>query len=142
MTGGSAASLGALPAPARALLEEARRAVLATIDDRDRAHAVPVCFALRNEEIVTAVDQKPKRGRPLARVAHVRSRGTATLVADRWDEDWSALAWVMVQGRAEIRPAGSADRELTARYPQYEGDPPRGEVIALVPERVLWWTWE
>jgi PPOX class probable F420-dependent enzyme len=142
VTGGSSSSLAQLPEGARALLAEARRAVLATIDATGRPHALPVCYAPRRDEIVTAVDQKPKSGRQLARVANVVRDPRATLVVDRWDEDWTALAWVMVQGRAEVRPPGSATDELRARYLQYADDPPRGDVIAVVPERVLWWVWE
>jgi PPOX class probable F420-dependent enzyme len=103
---------------------------------------VPVCFALRLGEIVIAVDQKPKRaGREPARVRNVRRRGDATLLVDRWDEDWTKLAWVMARGSARIDPPGSATAALVERYPQYRADPPRGDVIALRPERILWWTW-
>ena len=41
---------------------------------------------------------------------------------DRYDEDWSRLGWVMLQGRAEILDAGPeharAQDMLRARYPQ------------------------
>ena len=43
-------------------------------------------------------------------------------MVDRYDEDWSRLGWVMVQGRAEVLEAGAehdlAQASLRARYPQ------------------------
>ena len=139
MTSGSCRRLDDLPAPALALVRAARRAVLATVDDRGNPHAVPVSFAVRGDDLVTAVDQKPKSGRELARLANVRQRPAATLLLDRWDEDWTRLGWVMVRGDARIEPPGSATAELVQRYPQYRRDPPSGEVIALRPRRILWW---
>ena len=142
MGGGSGAALEDLPDAARALLEEARRGALATLDAHGRPHVVPVCYAARRGEIVTAIDHKPKSGRRLARLAHVERDARATLMVDRWDEEWTRLAWVMVQGRAELRPPASADDDLVRRYPHYRARPPRGPVIALLPERVLWWSWD
>ncbi|HYZ46435.1 MAG TPA: TIGR03668 family PPOX class F420-dependent oxidoreductase, partial [Actinomycetota bacterium] len=43
---------------------------------------------------------------------------------------------------ATLEPPGSASAELLERYPQYRDDPPAGQVIALTPERILWWLWE
>ena len=143
MPSGTCNELSELPSKARAVLTDARRAVLATVDRDGNAHAVPVCFALRDAEIVTAVDQKPKRkGRELTRVSNVRQRGDATMLVDRWDEDWSRLGWVMVQGSARIEEPGRGAPQLLERYPQYRDDPPHGEVIALRPKRILWWTWQ
>jgi PPOX class probable F420-dependent enzyme len=137
---GSCTDLSELPPAARAIVDTARRAVLATLDRSARPHGVPVCFALRGSDIVTAVDQKPKRGGELARIANVRARPFATIVMDRWDEDWGNLGWVMVRARVDVAAPGSADVELTARYEQYRDDPPRGDVLVLRPQRISWWT--
>ncbi len=102
-----------------------------------------MCFARRGDDLVTAIDQKPKEtDREPARVANVRRHGRATLLIDRWDEDWTRLGWVMIRAAATLEPPGSASAELLERYPQYRDDPPAGQVIALTPERILWWLWE
>jgi PPOX class probable F420-dependent enzyme len=104
-------------------------------------HAVPVCFAVVGGDVVTAIDQKPKSGRRLARLRNVEERGAATLLFDRWDEDWRRLGWVMIGGGARIEPPGTAAGELSARYAQYRDDPPAGESIVVSPHRIRWWTW-
>jgi PPOX class probable F420-dependent enzyme len=84
----------------------------------------------------SAIDQKPKRdGDPLqlARVRDLRARPQATVLVDRWSEDWDQLAWARLDCRAEVLPAdGRADvptrpdsararaiAALRAKYPQY-----------------------
>jgi PPOX class probable F420-dependent enzyme len=142
MAGGVCASLAELPERARAIVSDARRGVLVTVGASGAPNAVPVCFAVRSGEIVTAVDDKPKSGRPLARLASVETTPGATVLLDRWDEDWTKLGWVMVKGTARLDAPGSASAELAARYVQYRDRPPGGPVIAVRPHRVVWWTWE
>jgi PPOX class probable F420-dependent enzyme len=139
---GSCLDLSGLPPRPRGIVTDARRAVLATVGRDGAPHAVPVCFALWRDGIVTAIDHKPKSGRPLARLANIEAGGRATFLFDRWSEDWRRLGWVMARGPARVEPPGSAARELAARYPQYGERPPQGPVIVLRPERVLWWTWD
>jgi PPOX class probable F420-dependent enzyme len=140
MPSGTCDRIADLPDAARVILRDARRAVLATIDPDGRPHAVPVCFAVRGNELVTAIDDKPKRTRSLRRVRNLRADPRATLLVDRWDEDWAEVGWVMVLAQARVDAPHTADAELAARYPQYVGAPPSGDVIALAPERLLWWT--
>ncbi|CAN5680651.1 TIGR03668 family PPOX class F420-dependent oxidoreductase [soil metagenome] len=143
MPSGSCDELKELPDRARAIAASARRAALSTSDRLGRPHTVPVGFALLRGEVVTAVDQKPKRGgKELARVANLRADPRVTMMMDRWDEDWRQLGWVMIRGIARLEPPGTATAELVERYPQYRDDPPRGEVIVVRPERLLWWTWK
>jgi PPOX class probable F420-dependent enzyme len=99
-----------------------------------------VCYAIVAGEVVVAVDDKPKSGAELARIRNIRSNPHATVLFDRWDEDWRALAWVMVRGRARIEPPGTGAVELAARYAQYRDSPPAGDVIVVRPTRVLWWS--
>ena len=116
--------------------------MLATVGGDGMPHAVPVCFALWDEEIATAIDYKPKSGRRLARLVNVEASRQASFLFDRWSEDWRRLAWVMARGPARVEAPGCAARELAARYPQYAETPPQGPVIVVRPQRVLWWTWE
>ncbi len=141
MPSGTSRDFSELPVAVSDLFAQARRAVLATAGRDGRAKLVPVCFALRAGNVVTAVDRKPKGGRRLARLRNIERDARASVLVDRWDEDWSRLGWARVEGSARVDPPGSADAELRARYPQYGGEPPDGEVIVVVPERIVWWTW-
>jgi len=140
MPSGSCATIDGLPAAARAILDEARRATLATVAPDGEPRLVPVTFAIRGAEIVTAIDAKPKSTVELARLDYVRARGRATFLADRWDEDWTRLGWVMIRGDARIDEAGSAAAALRARYAQLETIPADGPVIAIAPTSLRWWT--
>ena len=70
------------------------------------------------------IDEKPKRrsGVPLKRIANMRENPSVALVVDRYDDDWSKLGWVMVQGLAEVLNSGDehdrAQATLRARYRQ------------------------
>jgi PPOX class probable F420-dependent enzyme len=84
---------------------------------------VPVCYALIADAVCFTIDEKPKRaGARLKRLANLRANPQAALVVDRYDEDWSRLGWVMVQGPADILAAGAehdrAQATLRLRYPQ------------------------
>ena len=41
-----------------------------------------------------------------ARLANLQENPFAALVVDRYDDDWTHLGWVMVQGHAEILASG------------------------------------
>jgi hypothetical protein len=73
------------------LLTAAERGVLSTLNDHETIDAVPVCFAVVGQSIVSPVDRiKPKETVDLARVRNARHTGTATLLCDHWDPgDWS-----------------------------------------------------
>jgi PPOX class probable F420-dependent enzyme len=83
---------------------------------------VPICFVRLDDAICFTVDEKPKRTPRLKRLANLRANPVAAVVVDRYDEDWTRLGWVMVQGRAEILASGPehdrAQAALRARYPQ------------------------
>jgi PPOX class probable F420-dependent enzyme len=120
-------------------LARARVGRLATVTPRGRPHVVPVCFALHAGRIVTAVDAKPKATRELARLENVRATGRAGLLVDHYEEDWSRLWWVRVDGAAEVVDSDAAIEALAAKYDQYRADRPAGPVIAITPER--WRSW-
>ena len=108
---------------ARAFLLSRRLAHLATADAQAVPHVVPVCFALVEASAYVTIDAKPKSGRPLRRLANLAANPACCLVADRYDEDWARLGWVMLHGRADILAGGAehdaAQAKLRARYPQY-----------------------
>jgi PPOX class probable F420-dependent enzyme len=134
------------PAWASAFLRDARVGRLATADAAGRPLVVPVCFAFDGTRCYSAVDAKPKRTRNLRRLSNIAENPHVSLVVDRWDEDWSQLCWVIVEGRADVLTSGPefsrAIDLLVAKYPQYRAlplDRAAGAVVAITPGRVLAW---
>jgi len=105
---------------------------------------VPVCFALVDGWVVSAVDHKPKRTGQLRRLDDMRAVGQATVLIDHYEDDWSRLWWVRVRGRAEV-VAGAAPARRTAldalgaKYEQYREHPPSGAVWRVALDEVRWW---
>jgi PPOX class probable F420-dependent enzyme len=136
-------TLADAPAWARTLLEEERRGHLGLVDAEGAPRVLPVTFAVAGGDLVTVVDDKPKRapGAALARVRWLRREPRAALTVDRYDDDWSRLAWVQVLGRVAVEDAVAADAlaALQARYAPYRERAPRGPLLRLRPERVLVW---
>jgi PPOX class probable F420-dependent enzyme len=129
-----------------AFLASQRVGHLATADGRGNPHVVPVCFAIEQDTLYITVDEKPKRasGRPLKRLRNMLDNPSVAFVADRYDEDWRRLGWVMLRGRADILTEGPehdrAQGLLRERYEQYRtmqlAELP---VIALRIERATSW---
>jgi PPOX class probable F420-dependent enzyme len=121
-------------------IASARVGRLATVRPDGRPHVVPVTFALSGDALVTAVDSKPKRTTELQRLRNVREHPAACLVVDHYDDDWSLLWWVRIDGTAEVVEASAAAEDidaLVAKYAQYRSARPRGPVLRL---RVDQWT--
>ena len=117
-----------LTQPQRRFLNDRRVAHLATADGQAVPHVVPVCFAVAGDALYITIDRKPKGNpRALKRLRNIAANPSAALVADRYDEDWTRLGWVMVRGRAEILEGGAeheqAQELLRARYLQYRTMP-------------------
>ena len=125
----SSGHLDDLPAWARALLEREPAGHLGLIDGEGYPRVLPVTFALAGGVLASAVDEKPKRapGAELARVRWLRRRPAAALTVDRYDDDWSRLAWVQ------------ALAALQAKYAPYRHRVPPGPLLLLRPQRLLWW---
>jgi PPOX class probable F420-dependent enzyme len=141
MPGGRCPTLSQLPEALAEILKEARRGVLVTIDADNRPHAVPVCYVVRNDEIVTPIDAKPKSRKSLGRRRNIELNRTATFLVDRWSEDWSHLGWVMARGTARFEPVAHVVKQLSDRYPQYGEVDPGDEAIVITPNDIAWWLW-
>lgn len=113
---------------------------LGFIDEDGQPRVQPVTFARVGDALVSAIDDaKPKRGVP-ARLRRLRANPRATLTVDRYDDDWSKLAWVQVLAMATVEPVDDASLQaLQRRYPVYRTQPPPGPLIVLSPVRVLCW---
>jgi len=133
------------PAEARARFAAARVARLATAGADGRPHIVPVVFTAAGDTLYTAVDDiKPKATARLRRLANIAANPAVALLADHYDEDWTALWWVRADGSARlVEPAedeAARARELLAeRYAQYRDAPPPGVVIAVDVARWSGW---
>jgi len=130
-----------------AFLTRQRVARLATAGASGEPHAIPVCFAFDGASVFVALDEKPKSVAAvrLKRVRNIVENPKAALVADRYSEDWSLLAYVLVWGGASLLEPGSGEhaaavRLLRGKYHQYERMRIEGQpVISLRPEKVSSW---
>ena len=136
---------GMLSETHRRFLDAGRVAHLASADARGVPHVVPVCYAMADAALYVTIDEKPKRQDvPLKRLRNIEVNPAVAVTVDRWDEDWTRLAWVMLRGDAEILHDGAEhDRAqvlLRERYPQYRSmDLAPLPVIALRIARVTSW---
>ena len=141
---GRSESVAKLPEWARELLEQSRVARLGLLDDDGSPRVLPVTYALAQDALVSAIDDKPTHVAPerLARVRWLRARPRAALTVDHYEDDWSRLAWVQAIGPVKILDAPDAPdalAALTRRYAQYRDRPPDGPVLRLEPDRLVWW---
>jgi PPOX class probable F420-dependent enzyme len=125
-------------------VRDARVGRLATVGRDGRPHLVPICFALDGDVLYSAVDEKPKRSQLLKRLENIRSHPQVAVIVDHYEEDWSRLWWVRLDGKAEVLESGD-EREhalalLRSKYEQYRAQPPTGPVIAVRVERLTGWS--
>lgn len=121
----------------------ARVGRLATVTTDGRPHLVPCCFVLDDATLYTAVDGKPKSTLALRRVANIETTPATSLLIDHYDDEWSTLWWVRLDGAAHV-VTDPVTREhaiglLSAKYPQYVQAPPPGAVIAITVDTWRGW---
>jgi len=124
-----------------------RVARLATADADGNPHVIPVCYAFDGTRFFTPLDEKPKRvaESKLRRVRNIEARPAVALVIDQYDDDWSQLGYVLVQGRAELlQPENTMHVQalvlLRERYIQYRTMAlEKYPVIVITPEHIASW---
>jgi PPOX class probable F420-dependent enzyme len=120
-------------ADARQRFAAARVARLATADAQALPHLVPVTFAVHEDEIVFAVDHKPKSSTNLRRLRNIAANPSVSFLADGYHEDWTRLWWVRADGFAAVTTEPAEPIEwLRAKYPQYRRRLPEGPVVRTV----------
>lgn len=142
----------------QSFIASARRAILATIRPDGEPRLVPICFVLADAAddlgraiLYTPLDEKPKVSpdpRDLGRVRDLLVLPAATVLVDRWSEDWTQLGWVRLSGRArllepephEVHEHAVAIVMLRAKYPQYADQHLEGRpIIRISIDRVQRW---
>ncbi len=107
-------------------------------------HVVPFTFVVEGDVVYSAVDAKPKSTTNLRRLRNIRDNPRVAVLADHYDENWSALWWVRGDGLAVIVEDAEAMARpislLAERYPQYAASPPAGPVIMIRVDRWTGWS--
>lgn len=129
------------------LLTLERVAHLATADQYARPHVVPIVFVYEDPFVFTPIDAKPKSvedWHDLRRIRNIETNGRASVLVDVYLENWSKIAWVRIDGVADVLTKGDEHRHalnlLAAKYRQYEGMPlGDAPVIRVHAEHVSQW---
>ena len=131
-------------------IQRARVARLATIDSEFKPHLVPVVFVFDGNYFFIPVDEKRKKtakSEKLKRIRNIQDNPNIALLFDEYSEDWTKLAFVMIQGKAFIAnkiegniQVREAYKKLMTKYIQYQ-KVGIGEVcIIITPKKVASWS--
>lgn len=133
----------------RDALASARHGYLSTASADADPHLQPVVFAVVDEAVYIAIDEKPKTTLKLLRLTNIESNPRFALLVDRYDDEWTRLWWLLLRGSAEAlwpsqwdsSEARAAIAALRDKYPQYEAmgleDRP---ILKLTPQRITRWS--
>jgi PPOX class probable F420-dependent enzyme len=120
----------------KTIIHKARVARLATVDLECIPHLVPVVFVFDNDRgfYFIPIDEKTKRSRPenLKRVRNIKENPNVALLIDEYNENWTKLYFIMIQGKASIIGGKKLEQDkmpllekahklLRNKYPQYWG---------------------
>lgn len=137
-----------IPPPVAGFIASARVGRLATADAGGQPMVVPICYAFDGQALYSAVDAKPKQAAPegLRRIRNLRENPRVSIVIDQYDEDWTRLRYVIIQGQADLLTEGPQFARgvdlLVAKYTQYRTlvlPRERGLMIRVTPTRVSSW---
>ena len=139
----------------KTIINTARIARLATVDLECKPHLVPVVFVYDNDGdfYFIPIDEKTKRSRPenLKRVRNIKENPNVALLIDEYNEDWTKLYFIMIQGKASIIGSNKkldknemsllkkAHKLLRNKYPQYQKIGVGEYVIMIMPQKVIAW---
>jgi PPOX class probable F420-dependent enzyme len=134
-------------------INEARVARLATVDLECKPHLIPVVFVFDNDCYFIPIDEKTKVSRPekLKRAKNIQQNPNVTLLIDEYNEDWTKLYFIMIQGKASIIGGKKLEKQnevlllekahklLCDKYYQYQKIGTGEYVIMIIPQKVITW---
>ena len=138
-----------IPPDIEEFIERARVARLATIDSEFKPHLVPVVFVFDGNHFFIPVDEKRKTAKPekLKRIRNIHDNPNVTLLIDEYSEDWTKLAFVMIQGKASVTTkeerniqVREAYKKLMTKYLQYQKVGVGEMCIIITPKKVASWS--
>ncbi len=138
-----------IPPAVEEFIERARVARLATIDSEFKPHLVPVVFVFDGNHFFIPVDEKRKTAKPekLKRIRDIQDNPNVTLLIDEYSEDWTKLAFVMIQGKASVATkeegiiqVREAYKKLMTKYLQYQKVRVGEMCIIITPKKVASWS--
>jgi PPOX class probable F420-dependent enzyme len=138
-----------IPADVEEFIERARVARLATIDSEFKPHLVPVVFVFDGNHFFIPIDEKRKKtAKPerLKRIRNIQDNPNVALLIDNYSEDWTKLAFVMIQGKASVatKEEGNiqmrqAYKKLMKKYLQYQKVGVGEMCIIITPKKAASW---
>jgi PPOX class probable F420-dependent enzyme len=140
----------------KAIIDKARVARLATVDSEGKPHLVPVVFAYDEEHYYIPIDEKtkqrPSKPEKLKRVKNIQANPNIALLIDEYNEDWTKLYFVMIQGRASLISNKKGEQEnelllllekahklLSEKYYHYQKIGIGEYVIIIYPQKIVTW---
>ncbi|HJU94764.1 MAG TPA: pyridoxamine 5'-phosphate oxidase family protein, partial [Nitrososphaera sp.] len=114
-----------------------------------KPHLVPVVFVFDGSHFFIPIDEKRKTAKPnkLKRIRNIQDNPNVALLFDEYSEDWTKLAFVMIQGKASIvnKIEGNiqvrqAYKKLMTKYIQYQKVGIGDMCIIIKPENVSSWS--
>src|ERR687891_836217 len=138
-----------IPQDVEEFIERARVARLATIDSEFKPHLLPVVFVFDGNHFFIPLDEKRKTAKPekLKRVRNIQDNPNVALLIDQYDEDWTKLAFVMIQGKASVASkregniqVREAYKKLMTKYIQYQKVGIGEMCIIITPKTVASWS--
>jgi PPOX class probable F420-dependent enzyme len=139
----------------KAIIDKARIARLATVDSECKPHLVPVVFAFDGEYYYIPIDaktkQEPSKPEKLKRVKNIQTNPNIALLIDEYNEDWTKLYFVMIQGRAllisnkkgvqqnELLLIEKAHKLLSEKYHHYQKIGIGEYVIMIYQQKIITW---
>lgn len=138
-----------IPSAVEEFIERARLARLATIDSEFKPHVVPVVFVFDGNHFFIPIDEKRKTAKPekLKRIKNIQDNPNVALLIDEYSEDWTRLAFVMIQGKASTASktdgnlqVQEAYKKLMTKYLQYQKVGVGEMCIIIALEKLVSWS--
>jgi PPOX class probable F420-dependent enzyme len=142
------------------IINRARVGRFSTVDYENMPHTVPVVFAFDGHHYYIPLDKKRKKTetiKKLKRVINIQHNPNVALLIDEYDEDWSKLVFVMIQGKAYLignkKEEGNENNDYNdnnfslkeihklfyQKYPQYKQVGMGQYCIKIQPQKTISW---